>query len=315
MNVYDFDKTIYKGDSTLDFYLYCLKKQPLLLLLLPIQMGGFLLYKLGRYRKVQFKEKFYIFLKYLKKRDERLAAFWNLHQSKIQDWYFQQQRPDDCIISASPRFLLEPICKQLNIQHLIASEVEFTSGKCLSENCYGEEKVVRFYAEFPDAVVELVYSDSLTDAPMANLARESFGVVGDDVMTWAELEQMPKQSSVLKELFRFIIVGVINTFNGVVFATIFALFLDGTIAFLLGYVCSLVISYVLNLRYVFKQSLSFVRFWKFCVSYIPNFSVQFICVVLLLNLLHWPELIVYTISAIIGVPITFLMVKFFALKK
>lgn len=26
MNVYDFDKTIYDGDSTIDFYLYCVKK-------------------------------------------------------------------------------------------------------------------------------------------------------------------------------------------------------------------------------------------------------------------------------------------------
>ena len=26
MNVYDFDKTIYDGDSTLDFYLFSLKK-------------------------------------------------------------------------------------------------------------------------------------------------------------------------------------------------------------------------------------------------------------------------------------------------
>ena len=26
MNVYDFDKTIYYGDSTADFYLFCLKR-------------------------------------------------------------------------------------------------------------------------------------------------------------------------------------------------------------------------------------------------------------------------------------------------
>lgn len=315
MKVYDFDKTIYNGDSTFDFYIFCIKKQPLLLLLLPVQGMGFVLYKLSIYRKVQFKEKFYIFVKYLKNREQVLAQFWHVHKQKIQPWYIQQQQQEDCIISASPHFLLEPICKDLGIQHLIASEVDFASGKCLSENCYGEEKVIRFKQQFSDAKVAQFYSDSLTDAPMAKLAHESFGVIGDEVITWSALEQMPKQPSMLKEFLLFLIVGVINTFNGVVFATIFALFLDGTIAFLLGYACSLVISYFLNSRYVFKQSLSFERFWKFCVSYIPNFSVQLVCVVLLLNLLHWPEFIVYTISAIIGVPITFLMVKFFALKK
>ena len=31
MNVYDFDKTIYKGDSTLDFYFFCLRKKPIII--------------------------------------------------------------------------------------------------------------------------------------------------------------------------------------------------------------------------------------------------------------------------------------------
>ena len=35
MNVYDFDGTIYDGDSTLDFWYFCLKKHPQILLYLP----------------------------------------------------------------------------------------------------------------------------------------------------------------------------------------------------------------------------------------------------------------------------------------
>ena len=27
VNTYDFDKTIYNGDSTIDFYIFCLKKE------------------------------------------------------------------------------------------------------------------------------------------------------------------------------------------------------------------------------------------------------------------------------------------------
>ena len=30
MNVFDFDKTIYDGDCTVDFYMYCLKKYPVI---------------------------------------------------------------------------------------------------------------------------------------------------------------------------------------------------------------------------------------------------------------------------------------------
>ena len=38
INVYDFDKTIYNGDSTIDFYLFCLKKKFSIILLLPLQI-------------------------------------------------------------------------------------------------------------------------------------------------------------------------------------------------------------------------------------------------------------------------------------
>ena len=38
--VYDFDETIYDGDSTVDFYKYCVKRKPSLLLLLGLKGSG-----------------------------------------------------------------------------------------------------------------------------------------------------------------------------------------------------------------------------------------------------------------------------------
>ena len=64
MNVYDFDNTIYKGDSTRDFYFYSLKKFPLIIRFLPYQGYWFLKFILGIVNKTQFKEKMYGFLKY-----------------------------------------------------------------------------------------------------------------------------------------------------------------------------------------------------------------------------------------------------------
>ena len=58
MNVYDFDKTIYDGDSTLDFYLFSLKKNPMLIRFLPVQIIGFIKYMFGLCPKLYFKEKF-----------------------------------------------------------------------------------------------------------------------------------------------------------------------------------------------------------------------------------------------------------------
>ena len=41
MNVYDFDKTIYNHDSTAQFYLYLLVRNPLLCRYWPKQLYGF----------------------------------------------------------------------------------------------------------------------------------------------------------------------------------------------------------------------------------------------------------------------------------
>ena len=69
MNIYDFDETIYDSDSTKDFYFYCLKKYPKILLSVPIMAWTFFLYILGVKTKTQFKEKMYRFLTYVPDED------------------------------------------------------------------------------------------------------------------------------------------------------------------------------------------------------------------------------------------------------
>ena len=61
MNVYDFDKTIYKKDSTLAFYFFCLRKNPCLLRFLFVQAWYYLLYRLHIVEKKRFKEIFFSF--------------------------------------------------------------------------------------------------------------------------------------------------------------------------------------------------------------------------------------------------------------
>lgn len=129
MNVYDFDKTIYKGDSTLDFYFFCLRKKPIIIKEFPKQIYSTILYKLGKITKTEFKENFYIFLNDLENIDNLLKEFWDNNQNKIKSFYLKQKNDDDVIISASPTFLLEPICRKLNIKYLIASKVDKNTRK------------------------------------------------------------------------------------------------------------------------------------------------------------------------------------------
>ena len=184
MNAYDFDKTIYKNDSSTDFLIYCLFKHPKAFCRLPSIIAGYVKYfvfKKGR--KEDFKEKAFSIVKYCNI-DKDIADFWQKNKVKIKKFYLEQKRSDDVIISASPRFLLEPICNDLGIKHLICTEVDKTTGRFLSNNCWGKEKVVRFKMKFKNAEVKEFYSDSLSDTPMAELAKVAFLVKGEKLLPW-----------------------------------------------------------------------------------------------------------------------------------
>ena len=183
MNVYDFDKTIYNGDSAIDFYLYSLRKKPAIIRYIPHQVVGFLSYACKRIDKTKLKAYFFSFLQGV---DVCSLAedFWKSNDKKIYKWYLDQQKKDDVIISASPEFLLQPICKKLNVKFLIASKVDYKTGAFLSDNCRGEEKVTRFLECFKQNQIDSFYSDSKSDLPMAKLAKQSYFVSNGEIFEW-----------------------------------------------------------------------------------------------------------------------------------
>lgn len=183
MNVYDFDGTIYDGDSTVDFYIYALKNQPLLLRYVPKQVVGFVLYAMRRIKKTRLKEYFFSFLNGIDT-EKLVEEFWNENEHKIYNWYKTQQHPDDIIISASPEFLLEPICKRIRIRYLIGSKVDTVSGHFSGENCYGQEKVRRLESAYNGRSIDKFYSDSASDSPLADIAKEAFYVKKGKVTKW-----------------------------------------------------------------------------------------------------------------------------------
>ncbi|UOX69936.1 HAD-IB family phosphatase [Enterocloster bolteae] len=183
MNVYDFDKTIYDGDCAVDFYFYCLKKHPIIILCLPRQLLGAFNYKRGRIDKTHFKEEFYSFFSRLKNIDEDVLGFWDKNQEKIKHWYNKNKKDDDLIISASPEFLLSEICSRIGIKRLIASRVDKSTGEYSGLNCYGSEKVLR-YREVFDEDIENFYSDSKSDQPMRDISLKGYIVEGDYLKKW-----------------------------------------------------------------------------------------------------------------------------------
>ncbi len=182
INVYDFDQTIYRSDSSKDFYLYNLKKDFAIVRFIPQQLYAALLYKVGLLTKTEMKTRVYVYFRAITDMDKRVQAFWRDHEHKVEAFYLKQKREDDVIISASPEFMLKPICDQLGV-HLIASIVDPKTGHS-QENCYGKEKVLRFKALYRDTQIHEFYSDSLSDSPLANLASKAYLVTQSKLKAW-----------------------------------------------------------------------------------------------------------------------------------
>ncbi len=175
MNVYDFDGTIYKGDSTRDFIFYLLKHYPKVIKYIPAFLFATIKYRFGIISKTKMKETLYRFLNSFN--DDEINRivneFWDEHRKNIYGWYLKKRDDSDVIISASPRFILEQICKELKV-NLICSEVNKENGDYIGLNCYGEEKVKRFYKEYQNTKINEFYSDSKSDTPLAKLANIAY---------------------------------------------------------------------------------------------------------------------------------------------
>ena len=55
INLYDFDNTIYEGDSSTDFFFYCLKKYPKIVKIIPKIFLSAIKYKLRVWCKIENK--------------------------------------------------------------------------------------------------------------------------------------------------------------------------------------------------------------------------------------------------------------------
>ena len=173
MNGYDFDKTIYPGDSATHFFWWCARRYPAALGRLPA--AGFKALTCAGRPEIHgiLKETIYGFLRHVPDPAAEAAAFWDVHLSRIYPWYLAQKRPDDVIVSASPFFLVGEACRRLGVE-CIATQMDPATGELLSPNCRGAEKIVRYRALHADAPLEAFYSDSWSDRPMMELAESAF---------------------------------------------------------------------------------------------------------------------------------------------
>ena len=181
MKVFDFDNTLYDGECSLDFFLYCLKKKKSLIKYLPTVTSKALKYKTGIVPESEVYEfvnsMLKIFFDNCENLDRLVQDFWKTHRRKLKDFMLKKISPEDAIISASPRFLLDGVADRLNTQHILCTEIDMES-QTLSFLCYSQNKVHAFTEAFGDTPIEVFYTDNMNDMPLIQRAEHAVLVKG-----------------------------------------------------------------------------------------------------------------------------------------
>ena len=192
LSVYDFDKTIYNGETLNDFYRFYLIKKPWKIYTVIFQLWYFLLYVLKIINLEKLKENFLRFLDgentgELKK---LIREFWEKTESKINLWVkdeiLKNKKETEILvaISASPTFLIIDRLRLMGFDVVIGTDFLFESTKfhshITSKNCKNYEKVKRLdkWAEDNNIQYDIVnfYSDSIADKPLFDLSENKYWI-------------------------------------------------------------------------------------------------------------------------------------------
>ena len=184
MNIYDFDNTIYNGDTNKDIILYSLRKHPFKVINALLKANKLNKeYKKGLIPFERVKETMLSFLFKIKDTEKFIDGFVDSHIKNIKPWYLSKKDDKDIIISASYELWIVPFCKKLGIKYVIGTKTN-NDGTIKGKNCKGREKLIRLAEVIPNAVIINSYSDSESDLPILEVAQNAFVVEGNNLMPY-----------------------------------------------------------------------------------------------------------------------------------
>ena len=325
--LYDFDGTIYDGDSSVDFFKFCLKKDKSLIKHIIKLIPKFIKYKVKYIDITEFKEYVFAFLKTIDDVDKYVTQFWDLNRDKIKDFYLKKDHSSDIIISASPYFLLKPICDELKVKDLIASDVNKKTGKFNKPNCRGEEKVIEFRKKYPKAIIMEMYSDSMHDKPLLDLAVKSYMVIKFNIYDY-ELYK----PNVFKrfwnfcwsiynkneEVWNYLIVGFLTTLVSISSYAFFSIVIniDYVTSTLLSWVFAVTFAYFTNRWFVFKSKEKKIpEFISFSGSRIITLVLDVVLMIIMVSWLLINDFIAKLIVQVVVTVSNYVISKFFVFKK
>ena len=212
--VYDFDKTIYGGESGTNFFTYYLRNYPLKGLLFGLTYLKEVLFYLIKITDLKrLKERFFIFLEsHSNEEIEKIVdGFWKEYGKKMYSWTQEELRKNkkeaDMVIvtSATPLFLLERLIPEMGYDMVFGTEFQGDGeekfvAEIKGENNKGMEKVRKLdkWAKENNIEYEIIkfYSDSLADKPLYDIAEKKYWI-----KKGKKLEGMPGRKTLLDIFF------------------------------------------------------------------------------------------------------------------
>lgn len=184
VNVYDFDNTIYDGETLVDFIIYYIKRDVKIWKYIPKLIVIAIKDALHLFTVQQAIEAYASFLEgyYVNMGDvhESVVDFWDKNEKKIKPWYEKVRRDDDIIVSGSTDFILDEIMKRMGIKNYVGSSIDKKTGK-FKRLCFLENKVKIFHELYPGAHIENFYTDSMNDKAMMDIADNVYFVKGNKI--------------------------------------------------------------------------------------------------------------------------------------
>ena len=102
--------------------------------------------------------------------------YWDKNLKNIYPFFLPENRDLPAVVcSASPEFLLKPVCEKLCVDKVIGTQMDPKTGYIKGKNCKNAEKAARISKELPDYSFYCAYSDSLKhDKPILELGERAF---------------------------------------------------------------------------------------------------------------------------------------------
>ena len=175
--MFDFDNTIYDGESSFDFALYVIKKKKSLIVHLPAILRILFLYKICKMDIEEFTKRLEkyasIFLENQELIEDSVEEFWDCHIDKLYPNMLKKVKEEDVIITTCPSFLMNGIRDVLHTDHILSTELDLKSG-CIEYLNFRENKVKKWKKNYHNEKIEALYTDSYNDQPLMDIAKSVY---------------------------------------------------------------------------------------------------------------------------------------------